>query len=36
MKEESNNIVVGSDSMPFDKEYAQWIAELAKWQAMAN
>ena len=30
MKEESQNIVVGSDSMPFDKEYAQWIAELAK------
>ena len=30
MKEESQNIVVGSDSMQFDKEYAQWIAELAK------
>ena len=30
MKEELQNIVVGSDSMPFDKEYAQWIAELAK------
>lgn len=30
MKEESQNIVVGSGSMQFDKEYAQWIAELAK------
>ena len=30
MKEELNNMVVGSGSMPFDKEYAQWIAELAK------
>ena len=30
MIEESKNKVVGSGSMPFDKEYAQWIAELAK------
>ena len=30
MIEESQNKVVGSDSMQFDKEYAQWIAELAK------
>jgi len=30
MKEESNIIVVGSGSMQFDKEYAQWIAELAR------
>ena len=30
MIEESQNKVVGSGSMPFDKEYAQWIAELAK------
>ena len=30
MTEESQNKVVGSGSMPFDKEYAQWIAELAK------
>ena len=30
MKEESQNIVIGSGSMPLDKEYAQWIAELAK------
>lgn len=30
MIEESKNKVVGSGSMPIDKEYAQWIAELAK------
>ena len=30
MIEESQNKVVGSGSMPFDKEYAQWIAELVK------
>ena len=30
MIEELKNKVVGSDSMLFDKEYAQWIAELAK------
>ena len=30
MIEESQNKVVGSGSMQFDKEYAQWIAELAK------
>lgn len=30
MIEESKNKVVGSGSMPLDKEYAQWIAELAK------
>jgi len=30
MIEESQNKVVGSCSMPLDKEYAQWIAELAK------
>ena len=30
MIEESQNIIVGSESVQFDAEYAQWIAELAK------
>lgn len=29
MTEESQNKFVGLGSMPLDKEYAQWIAELA-------
>ena len=30
MIEEPQNIIVGSESVQFDAEYAQWIAELAK------
>jgi len=30
MIEKSQNIIVGSEPVQFDAEYAQWIAELAK------